>query len=236
MPATAASDHLAALASGRWFAGLPAELAGALTGMAQVRTLRAGEALFLRGDAPCGLYAVVRGAIDISGVGGPSRQARAALLTRLEPPAWFGEIALFDHAPRTHDAHAAEASTLLHMPQAPLLAWLGAHPVHWHALALLLTDKLRTAFVAMEELALLPAPERLARRLVLMAEGYGQWTSEGRSRRAIALSQEQLALMLALSRQTTNQILRELQARGLLRMHRGGIEILDLPGLRAACG
>jgi CRP-like cAMP-binding protein len=68
-----------------------------------------------------------------------------------------------------------------------------------------------------------------------MAEGYGQWVGEGRSRRLLALSQEQLALMLALSRQTTNQLLRDLQSRGLLRMHRGGIEILDLPGLRAAC-
>ncbi|SFD52952.1 Crp/Fnr family transcriptional regulator [Paracidovorax konjaci] len=235
-PTTVAADHLATLSSGRWFATLPADLAGALAAMAHLRALQAGEALFLRGDAPCGLYAVVRGAIDISGVGGLQPQARAALLTRLEPPAWFGEIAVFDRAPRTHDAHAAEPGTLLlQVPQAPLLAWLGAHPGHWHALALLLTDKLRTAFVALEELALLPAPERLARRLVLMAEGYGQWAGEGRSRRSIALSQEQLALMLALSRQTTNQILRDLQARGLLRMHRGGIEILDLAGLRAAC-
>ncbi len=231
-----AADHLATLAAGRWFAGLPAELAQALTAMAHVRTLQQGQALFLRGDPPCGLYAVVRGAIDISGVGGSGPQPRAALLTRLEPPAWFGEIAVFDHAPRTHDAHAAEAGTaVLQVPHAPLRAWLQDHPAHWHALGLLLADKLRTAFVALEELALLPAPQRLARRLVLMAEGYGQWAGEGRSRRLLALSQEQLALMLALSRQTTNQLLRDLQSRGLLRMHRGGIEILDLPGLRAAC-
>ncbi len=234
---TSAADHIATLASGRWFAALPPELAGVLAGMAHMRALQPGQALFLRGDPPCGLYAVVRGAIDISGVGGPDPQPRAALLTRLEPPAWFGEIAVFDRAARTHDAHAAEPGTLLlHVPQAPLLAWLAQHPAHWHALGMLLADKLRTAFVALEELALLPAPQRLARRLVLMAEGYGQWAGEGRSRRLLSLSQEQLALMLALSRQTTNQILRDLQARGLLRMHRGGIEILDLAALRAACG
>ena len=148
----------------------------------------------------------MRGAVSFLGASGRAHESRAALLIRLEPPHWFGEISVFDGSARTHDAHAAEASTLLQVPHERLQAWLQAHPVHWHALALLLTDKLRTAFVAMEELALLPAPQRLARRLVMMAEGYGQWTAEGQSRRVLSISQEQLSLMLAISRQTTNQI------------------------------
>ena len=225
--------HLPTLASGRWFAALPPEFAQALVRMAQLRTLAPGEALFLRGAAPCGLYAVVRGAVDISGVGGTSDGARSSLLTRLEPPSWFGEIAVFDRAPRTHDAHAALPATLLQVPQDALLDWLAAHPAHWRELALLLTDKLRVAFVAMEELALLPAPQRVARRLALMAEGYGQGHGGAGTRRSITLSQQELALMLALSRQTTNRILQELQARGLLRVHRGTLEVLDLAGLKA---
>lgn len=232
---TDASAYQPVLQTGRWFAHLPPDFAQPLIAMAQVRQLQAGEVLFLRGDAPCGLYAVVRGAISISGTGGRANEARAALLTRLEPPHWFGEISVFDNSARTHDAHAAEASTLLQVPHERLQAWLQVHPQHWHALALLLTDKLRTAFVAMEELALLPAPQRLARRLVMMAEGYGQWTAEGQSRRVIGISQEQLSLMLAISRQTANQILKDLQARRLLQVHRGEVEILDLPGLRAEC-
>ncbi|MFT4242252.1 MAG: Crp/Fnr family transcriptional regulator [Acidovorax sp.] len=227
--------YLPILQTGRWFAQLPPAFAQPLIAMALVRQLQPGEVLFLRGDAPCGLYAVVRGAISISGTGGRADEARAALLTRLEPPHWFGEISVFDGSARTHDAHAAEASTLLHVPHQRLQQWLQDHPVYWRALALLLTDKLRTAFVAMEELALLPAPQRLARRLVLMAEGYGQFMVPGQSRRVIGISQEQLSLMLAISRQTTNQILKDLQARQLLRVHRGEVEIVDLDGLRAAC-
>lgn len=227
--------HLPVLQSGRWFAQLPPDFAQPLVAMAQLRQLQQGEALFLRGDAPCGLYALVRGAISISGTGGRAHDARASLLTRLEPPHWFGEISVFDNSARTHDAHAAEPSTLLQVPHERLQAWLQSHPEHWHALALLLTDKLRTAFVAMEELALLPAPQRLARRLVMMAEGYGQWTAEGQSRRVIGISQEQLSLMLAISRQTTNQILKELDSRQLIRVQRGEVEILDLDALRASC-
>jgi len=47
------------------------------------------------------------------------------------------------------------------------------------------------------------------------------------------LPQEQLALMLSLSRQTTNQILKDLQGQGILHLSYGEIEILDIERLRA---
>lgn len=50
--------------------------------------------------------------------------------------------------------------------------------------------------------------------------------------RVIALSQEQLSQMLSISRQTTNQILKDLEARQLVRVQRGEVEIMDLAGLR----
>ena len=229
---TEVSAHLIALQSGRWFAQLPPEFAAALLRMGRIRQLTVGQSLFLRGDPPCGLYAVLRGALTVSGTGGRSDDARSALLTRLEPPQWFGEISVFDGNVRSHDAVAAEPCTLLHVPNEPLQEWLRGHPEHWHALALLVTDKLRTAFIALEDAALLPAPQRLARRLVMMAEGYGQWNADSLTRRVIALSQEQLSQMLSISRQTTNQILKDLEARQLVRVQRGEVEIMDLAGLR----
>jgi CRP/FNR family transcriptional regulator, cyclic AMP receptor protein len=41
--------------------------------------------------------------------------------------------------------------------------------------------------------------------------------------------------MLAISRQTTNQILKDLESRQLVRVQRGEVEILDLAALRATC-
>ncbi|MGQ7960399.1 Crp/Fnr family transcriptional regulator [Pseudomonas sp. SP16.1] len=220
---------LARLQQGHWFAGLPGELQGALLGMAQVLRLEPGQRLFRRGDKPSGLYAVVEGAMRIGAV---SESGKEALLTLVEPPYWFGEISLFDGLPRTHDAFAESASTLLLVPQAELLALLEAQPRYWRDFALLMSQKLRLAFVALEEMSLLPAAPRLARRLLLIAENYG----EGEPRRVIQLAQEQLALMLAVSRQTTNQILKELQAQGIVRLSYGEIEVLDLERLRRAAG
>jgi CRP/FNR family cyclic AMP-dependent transcriptional regulator len=221
------AGHAARVRCGSWFQALPAPLQDDLLRIGHVRRLGAGQRLFGRGDAPDGLYCVMDGAIRVTSV---SDAGKEALLTIIEAPHWFGEIALFDGRPRTHDAVADGPAELLHVEQHALLGLLERHPAYWRDFALLLTQKIRTIFLALEEAALLPAAGRLARRLVSIAEGYGEWPD--RSRRIIPVPQEQLALMLALSRQTVNQILKQFEAQHVLRLLRGGIEILDIDKLR----
>ena len=95
----------------------------------------------------------------------------------------------------------------------------------------MLTPQFLITFAVLEELSLLPAAPRLARRLLMIAEGYGESAT---AKRELHLPQDQLAAMLSLSRQTTNQILKELEAQGILRLSYGGIEILDRERLRHA--
>ena len=217
------------LETAKWSSHLPPPLRDELLGEAPLLQLEPGQRLFRRGDPPCGLYAVLEGMMRVGAV---SRDGKEALLTLVEPPYWFGEISLFDGQPRTHDAYAEGPARLLQIPQAALLALLAREPGHWRDFALLMSQKLRLAFIALEEMSLLPAAPRLARRLLMMAEGYG----ETGPRRVLHLAQEQLALMLGLSRQTTNQILKDLEARGALRLTYGEIEITDLGTLRQAAG
>lgn len=214
------------LMTGQWFSHLPAPLQDSLLDAGKLRRLPSGQRLFQRGDPPCGLYAVLEGAIRIGTV---SEQGKEALLSLVEAPHWFGEICLFDGQPRTHDAFAMGSCTLLHIPQATLLALLDEHPVYWRQLALLMSQKLRLTFINLEQLSLMPAPARLAHRLLLIAEGYGELDPP---RRVLQLPQEQLASMLSLSRQTTNQILKDLQGQGILNLKYGEIVILDVGRLR----
>ncbi|WNG16120.1 Crp/Fnr family transcriptional regulator [Cystobacter fuscus] len=215
--------------TGRWFQEIPEELKARLLDAAVVRRLGSGERLFSRGDRPCGLYCVVEGAVRISGV---SESGKEALLMLMEPPNWFGEISLIDGQPRTHDAVTEGATRVLQVPHAALKTMLAQEPRYWRDFALLMSHKLRLMFIALEELSLLPAPARLARRLLMITEGYGNLRED--PRRVIDVSQEQLALMLAISRQTTNQILKDLEARGAVRLTYGKIEILSLEKLRDA--
>ncbi|MCW7538654.1 Crp/Fnr family transcriptional regulator [Aquabacterium sp. A7-Y] len=234
MPAAATDAGVqATLRQGRWFAQLSPEFQAGLLEHALLRRLVPGERLFLRGDPPCGLYAVLEGAMRISGVSGVTGACdlgKEALLAMVEPPSWFGEIAVFDGQPRTHDAVADAATWLLQVPQGALLALLEVRPAFWRELGGLLCHKLRLAFVTLEDMALLPAPTRLARRLLRIAEGEEAQSvaPAAAGPRAIRLSQQQLSRMLSLTRQTTNQILRELQKQGIVRIDRGRIEVLDL--------
>ena len=215
------------LQQGRWFSAIATPLQDALIAAGKVKTLSRGNTLFLRGDAPCGLYAVIEGALRIGMLG---EDGKEAILTFIDPPNWIGEISLFDGEARTHDSIAETDCLLLHVPQPALDALLAEQPRYWRAFGQLLTQKLRLTFYAIEDFALLPAPKRLVRRLALMAEGYGARTAN--HPQTIRLQQEQLGRMLSISRQTTNQILKDLETRGLIRLVYGGIEVLDLDALQ----
>lgn len=214
-----------------WFAQCPTELRDALWRLGRVQRLRSGEALFERGQAAGGLACVLAGALRVGAV---HADGRATLLAFLEPGQWFGEISLIDGRPRTHDAVADGATTVLRVAEPELRDWLAAHPAHWQPIAQLACAKLRMLFGVLEDIAQLPLEARLAKRLWLEAHRWGARTTP--PRRTLRMPQEQLALMLGVSRQTANKALRTLEARGLLTLRYGGIELGDLAGLGRAAG
>ena len=222
-----ARDYRGLLASGKWFHGLDARFQDLLLEAAVLREVPEEGRLFSRGDAPDGLYAALSGSIRVVGL---SEAGKEAVLAVVDPPQWFGEIAVFDRLARTHDAIAAEPSVVMHVPSAALDSILATNPSWWRDLGLLVTTKLRLAFIMMEDMALLPLVPRVARRLALMAAGYGEWSAH--SSRVVKVSQEVLAAMVSSSRQSTNQALKELEARGVIKVSYGEIAILELALLR----
>jgi CRP/FNR family transcriptional regulator, cyclic AMP receptor protein len=220
----------ARLARGHWFSHLPEALQQSLLAASRLRSLAAGQFLFKRGDPPCGLYAVLDGAVRISAV---NAQGKEAVLSLVETPYWFGEICLFDNLPRTHDAQASGPCTLLQVPQAGMLDLLEKHPAYWRDVALLMSHKLRLSLINIEQMSLMPASARLAHRLLMIAQGYGEIDQ---ARRTLQLPQEDVAAMLGLSRQTTNSLLKALEQQGIIGLSYGAIELLDLKRLQHAAG
>lgn len=218
------------LRTGAWFHSLPSDLQDALLAAGQVLTLKGGRRLFARGDAPDGLYAVLSGSIRGSSV---SVEGKEAILAIAEPPIWFGEISLFDGLPRSHDTWTSIDTSLFHVPQSALHALLDSHPKYWRDFGRLLSARMRVVFNVLEESALLPSAPRLARRLLSMAEAYGERRTDLSKSLELRVPQEQLGLMVSLTRQTTNQILRQFEQKGAIRLNRGSIEILDQLLLRS---
>ena len=214
-----------------WYRQASDALQDALIAHGRERRLAPGEHLFMRDTAEGALYCVLGGSISILGVG--AQDADAPVLLVLEPGHWFGELTLIDGMPHEHDAVADTDSLVWCVAQAPLLAWLEAHPHHWREIAALVSGKLRIAFQIFDQEVRSPMTERVARRLRLAAQGWG-WRS-GEPRPSLRLSQEQLARMLGTSRSSVNKSLRELERSGAIALHYGAIEVKDMAVLAQAC-
>ena len=231
---TASLSLLPALCSNAWFASCPVALQCALVERARVWHLAHGERLFARGDEADGLCCVLAGALHVGSLQADGSQR---LLVYLEPYQWFGEISMLDGLPRTHDAVADGDTRLLLVPRYALLDWLAAHPADWQHLGRLACAKLRLLFTVLEDITHLPLHQRLAKRLWLTAHGYEVAAgADTPPRRQLRVPQEQLALMMGVTRQSVNKVLRQFEAQGVIALRYGGIELLDLELLRRAAG
>lgn len=227
-------DFLPLLKTGKWFSSICPTLQQRLLDGAILRSLRDGERLFSRGGPPCGLYAVLDGVLQVSAVGGQADNTRETILAWVLPSHWMGELSLLDGGPRSHDVAAASPVQLLHVPQHTMARLLLQFPDYWRELARLQSYHLRLLAAMWEDSGLLAAPEQLVRRLLLIADRYQGMHDAIPPQRVLNVSQHQLSLMLAISRQTVNLLLKDLERQGLVRLRRNEIEILDFPGLRAA--
>jgi CRP/FNR family cyclic AMP-dependent transcriptional regulator len=221
-------DYRTQLESTPWFRGLPVELRDYLIRHATLLRLEKGQALYRCGDPSYGLYAVLEGALSIGTVGVDGKEA---LLAVLGPTAWIGEISMFDGLPRPHDAIAVSRALFMHVPEPALQSLLDTTPRYWREFALLMAQRLRLSFKNAESLSLQPAAQRVASRLLLIAEGYDGLNA---MQSKIRLSQDSLASMVSLSRQTTNQLLKTLESQRIVSLRFGEIHILDMERLRAA--
>ncbi|HJW43493.1 MAG TPA: cyclic nucleotide-binding domain-containing protein [Geothrix sp.] len=78
----------------------------------RITPYKAGQVIFREGDAGDGLFMVVKGSVRISKRSVTGEEALAVL----EPPAFFGEMALIDFSARAADAIANEDSQLFFIP------------------------------------------------------------------------------------------------------------------------
>jgi CRP-like cAMP-binding protein len=200
--------------AGSWFSKLSLPLRQAILARAGVRRLADGAPLATRGGAAEEWCGVALGAVRISSV---SLSGKQVTLTYVEPGTWFGDIALFDGLPRTHDADAHGPTTLLVVRKADFKELLAQHMELYEALLRLNCRRLRLMFDHFEDLNTRPLRSRLARQLLLLAKSYG--VAEGEQVRiGLALAQEDLAQLLGASRQRVNQELKSLEREGTLRV------------------
>jgi CRP-like cAMP-binding protein len=150
-------------------------------------------------------------------------------LNIMEPGDTFGEIALLDGNPRTATASATAPSELLLIMREPFLMLLQREPAVSIHLLRLLCQRIRWTSGLAEDSALLALPARLARRLLSLGKLHGHQTLNGVH---LAISQEEIARFLGISRQVVNQYLQTWKASGWVELGRAKLTILDAEALQ----
>ncbi len=214
----------------RVFRGLPPATIKRMAALSGRRVYGEGEIVFSQSDPGGALFGVVTGKVRISV---SSANGREVFLNIMMPGDAFGEIALLDGRQRTATATAAARSELLIIKRDIFLELLAQEPRLASHVVQLLCERLRWTSGLAEELALLSVPERLAQRLVSLAQLHGRRTSKGLE---LSISQQEVARFLGLSRQAVNQYLQDWKANGWLVLGRGKIVIADEHALRNGVG
>jgi CRP/FNR family cyclic AMP-dependent transcriptional regulator len=215
--------------AGAWFSKLSPTLKSAILARAHVRRLADGDPLATRGSAAEEWCGVARGAVRISSV---SLAGKQISLTYAEPGTWFGDIALFDGLPRTHDADAHGSTTLLVVRKPDFRELLAQHAELYDALLRLNCRRLRLMFDMIEDLNTRPLQARLAKQVLLLARSYGIAQGE-EIRIGLALAQEDLAQLLGASRQRVNQELKGFERDGAVRVEPTRLVVLSRDKLLA---
>jgi CRP/FNR family cyclic AMP-dependent transcriptional regulator len=203
------------------FRGLPQKTIDRVAALAGRRSYDEGAIIFMRGDPGDSLCGVVTGRVRISASRAGGKEV---FLNIMEPGDAFGEIALLDGSPRTATATALARTELTIIPRDAFFALLRTEPQLAEHLIQLLCKRVRWTAEQMEDSALLSVPAKIAKRLLSLASIHGRESPDGVR---LAISQEELAQFLSLSRQIVNQHLQAWRAKDWISLGRGSVTIAN---------
>ena len=188
------------------------------------KTFPAGSYICHRGDRLESWTGVVNGLVKMGTV---SKSGKDVTFTGLRTGAWFGEGTILKDEARRYDIVALRETRMALMSRAAFL-WLFEHSVAFNRFLVRQFNERLGQFIAVVEYdRTLEAPERVARNIAwlfnpVLFPGGGSH---------LEISQEELGLLAGISRQATNKSLQTLESKGLVRVERNGITVLDLESL-----
>ena len=194
------------------------------------RTFNQGEIIFHEGDPGQFLYLVQSGQVRIfiNGLDG----SETSVILFGKPGDIFGELAVIDGLTRSASAIALDETVLYTMSRENFREQMREYPQLALNFMKVLSQRVRYSTKQVDSLATLDVPQRLARKLLELAQDYGRAASNG-VQIDMTLTQTHLASLIGATRESINKWLREFRKQGWIRVESGQISILDPDALRA---
>jgi len=223
-----AQRHLARMGCVR----LAADTVQRLLAGGTLRRHPAGRSLCLRGDKEPALFLLLEGSVE---VGMEDADGRRSIYWYLGPGQWLGLVSMIDGKPSVHNLRAHTDVEALHFARSGFRAALDADAQLAAACLRILAERSRAIYDRLAADTLLPLQGRVARLLLSMVEQHGRARHDG-IELALRLSQDDLAAMLGVTRQSLNRELMGLQADGLLSNAYARITLHKVAALSALAG
>jgi len=222
-------DPVAALRRVPFFAVLPDEELKVLAGHCVVRRVARDEILVYEGDSCDGLFVIQAGAIKLFKM---AENGREQVLVIERAGSTVGDLPLFDGGSFPASAVAVEDSTLLFLPKREFLDLCRHNSEVGFIVIRTLAWRFRYLTSLVEELSLKEVSHRLARFLRDRAVRQGIRTRRGVEFPLEETNQE-IGAEIGTVRDLVSRNLRRFVDRGILRLERRKVIVLDMPELEA---
>lgn len=193
------------------------------------RSYARGDVIFLKDDPGEALFIVESGSVRIHVTGAQGTDLTLAVMNAND---FFGDMSLLDGKPRSASASALTDSNLIVLERDYFTELVRKRPDAALAVLARVTHRLRGSDQMASDLAFLDAAGRLARRLLEIADQSGVARDDGVLLN-VRITQEELANMVGVTRESVNRNLSEFRRLELIRNEGRKIVIRDPEGLRA---
>jgi CRP/FNR family transcriptional regulator/CRP/FNR family cyclic AMP-dependent transcriptional regulator len=193
------------------------------------RNYARGDVIFQKDDPGEALFIVEKGSVRIHVTGAQGTDLTLAVMNTGD---FFGDMSLLDGKPRSASASAVTDSSLIILDRDHFTELVRKRPDAALAVLARVTARLRGSDQMASDLAFLDAAGRLARRLLEIADQNGV-RRDGEILLNVRITQEELATMIGVTRESVNRNLSEFRRLGLVRNDGRKIVIRDAAGLRA---
>jgi CRP-like cAMP-binding protein len=214
-----------------FLAGLSADDLRWLADRLRRRKYNRGDIIFQKDEPGHSLFIIETGSVRIYI---PGTQGADLTLTVMSPGDFFGDLSLLDDRPRSASAVAATDSVLLSLERSDFSSLLRSRPDAALAVLATIARRLRETDQTASDLAFLDVQGRLARKLLDLGEAGGAPRNDGILLPS-GLTQEDLANMIGVTRESVNRNLSVFRRLGLIGREGRKIIIRDPAGLRAYC-
>ncbi len=220
-------DSAAALRRVLFFAALGPNEIAKLAGLCVVRHLAKDELLCAEGDPCDGLFVIQSGAIKVFKV---AETGREQVLVIERAGSTVGELPVLDGGNFPAAAAALEDSTLLFIPKREFVDLVRGNPEVAFAIIRTIAWRFRYMASLVEELSLKEVSHRLARFLRDRALEVGMQTSQGIAF-PLEETNQQIAAEIGTVRDLVSRNLRRFVDRGILKMERRKVIVLNMADL-----